>query len=258
MHEQIGSTNDRLRDLVRAGAPAWQVVLADEQVGGRGRLGRAWYQPPRSSLISSVSMPLSSLAHAGWVPLVAGLALAEAIDELEAPAGPAQPRAGAVLKWPNDVLLTGDGGRKVAGILCELVLPAAGQEPREPHVIIGCGVNVTLARDELPVPTATSLALAGLPLEREALAVAYLFHLRHRLEQLDTQAGWQAVAQAYRARCVTIGEQVEVHAAEAVQLGTAEGVDDEGRLSVRHLDGRLVSHAAADVVHVRRPGGALA
>ena len=89
----------------------------------------------------------------GWLPLLAGLALRRTVG------------AGARLKWPNDLLLGPDDG-KVAGILVQAA---------EGAVVVGIGLNVTLTAAELPVPTATSLALQGIrQLDRTALLAGFL------------------------------------------------------------------------------------
>jgi BirA family transcriptional regulator, biotin operon repressor / biotin---[acetyl-CoA-carboxylase] ligase len=180
-HPALGSTNTRLRDLLTAeprpyaavpGEPPpglWWVVTTDHQTGGRGRLGRAWTVPDRASLAVSVAVPVTDREQAGWMPLLAGLALSRAVREVSAAAGhELTPR----LKWPNDVLLADDGDRKLSGILCELVTAGGVQA-----VVVGTGVNIDQTRAELPVDTATSLALSGATVRREVLLVSYLDHL---------------------------------------------------------------------------------
>ncbi|WP_344255550.1 biotin--[acetyl-CoA-carboxylase] ligase [Terrabacter carboxydivorans] len=279
-HPALGSTNTRLRELltgsprqgpayaVSPGEPApgpWWVVVTDHQTGGRGRLGRAWTVPDRASLAVSVAVPVTDPAQAGWMPLLAGLALARAVADVTEAAGH---RLSPRLKWPNDVLLADDGDRKLSGILCELVTTGDGQA-----VVVGTGVNVDQTRDELPVATATSLALAGSSVRREDLLVGYLDHLTGVLVGAGVDAGLdsgldaagpggsadrEATRTAYRSACVTLGLQVRVHlptggAAE----GTAVAVADDGGLVVRTPDG-LRTFAAGDVVHVRAADGGLA
>lgn len=272
-HPALGSTNTRLRELLSAapGAPRtyaagpagpvpglWWVVLTDHQTGGRGRLGRAWTVPDRASLAVSAAVPVTDTAQSGWVPLLAGLALARAVRKVTAATGhPLTPR----LKWPNDVLLAEDDDRKVSGILCELVPVGAGRA-----VVVGTGVNIDQTREELPVETATSLALAGAVVRREDLLVAYLDHLVAVLPgagisvrgEPPTPADVAAVRTAYRRSCSTLGLQVRVHLPTGAAVeGTALDVDDAGGLVVRTPDGPR-TFAAGDVVHVRRASGGLA
>ena len=279
LHPALGSTNTRLRELLTApsgpprtyaGGPAddvrglWWVVLTDHQTGGRGRLGRAWTVPDRASLAVSVAVPVADPSQAGWMPLLAGLALARAVREVTEAAGhPLTPR----LKWPNDVLLADDGDRKVSGILCELVAHGSGRaDAAGQAVVVGTGVNVDQTREELPVDTATSLTLAGATVRREDLLVAYLDHLVTVLPGAGSSTGPQAptaseaaaARTAYRQACSTVGLQVRVHlpTGDAVE-GTAVGVDDDGGLLVRTEQG-VRAFAAGDVVHVRKASGGLA
>ena len=160
---ETGSTNADLLAEARAGAAEGLVLVAETQTAGRGRLGRSWSSPPRAALAFSVLLRPVAVAPAAraWLPLLTGIAVAAA---LRAEAG-----VTATLKWPNDVLVD---GRKIAGILAE----AHGDA-----VVAGVGLNVTLTRAELPVPTATSLLLENAAcLDRERLLAAMLTELASR------------------------------------------------------------------------------
>lgn len=224
----VPSTN-----ALAAERPPWTAVVADEQTAGRGRLGRSWSTPPGRAL--AVSVLVEPTATPSWLPLLAGLAVREAAREV---AG-----VGTLLKWPNDVLVPADGDRKLCGILCELV-PAG--------VVVGVGVNVSQTRAELPVGTATSLALAGADgVDRERLLTAYLQHLA-RLHQVLAGDGPGRLRTAYEEASATIGTDVEVHLpAGEVLGGRATGIDAHGRLVLTTAAGER-SVAAGDVVHVRR------
>jgi BirA family biotin operon repressor/biotin-[acetyl-CoA-carboxylase] ligase len=285
-HAALGSTNTRLRELVTGAATPtgpyaarpgardgglWWVVLTDHQTGGRGRLGRVWEVPDRASVAVSCAVPVTGPEVAGWLPLLAGLALSTALREVTRAAGhELDPR----LKWPNDVLLGDDGDRKVSGILSELVAvpaptppsasPGSQTHPGHPAyvVIVGTGVNIDQAREELPVDTATSLALAGATVRREDVVVAYLRELAALLPgragagtSADGGVGAveEATRAAYVAACSTVGASVRVHLPDGdVVLGEAVDVDRDGGLVVMTPRGRR-TFAAGDVVHVRRP-----
>ncbi len=227
VHPRVASTNA----LVRLDPKPWTPVVADEQTEGRGRLGRGWSTPPGTAIAVSVLVPATDTP--AWLPLAAGLAVQRAITDLTGLL--------PVLKWPNDVLLPTDEDRKVCGILCELV-PGG--------VIVGTGINVAQSRAELPVPTATSLALAGAPrVDRARLTAAYLHHLADLHERVSR--GDVAVREDYLAVCRTLGTDVDVHLPDGSHLlGRATGVDAQGRLVVGGADGDH-SVAAGDVVHVR-------
>lgn len=228
VHESVGSTN---AELARDPRP-WRVVTAEEQRTGRGRLDRAWSTTPGTSIAASVLVPRPETAGPGWVPLVVGLALRDALR--------AESGLDVDLKWPNDLLLPADGDRKVAGILAELT-PAG--------VVVGTGVNVDQERGDLPVDTATSLRLAGAPgVRRERVLTAYLVRLAVLLRELDDDP--YAVRAAYEAACATVGREVVVHLPGSQLRGVATAIDADGRLCLRTDTGpRAV--AAGDVVHVR-------
>jgi BirA family transcriptional regulator, biotin operon repressor / biotin---[acetyl-CoA-carboxylase] ligase len=144
-------------------------------------------------------------------------------------------------------VLVGSGGRKTAGILVQ----GAGDA-----VVAGVGLNVTTTAEELPVETATSLAIEGSPPDRTDLLVAILARLGARYTQWDTAGGdaeASGLAGDYRARCVTIGRDVAVSGTDGSALdGFAEDVDADGRLVlVLAGDGRRRVVAAGDVRHLR-------
>jgi len=168
------------------------------------------------------------------LPLLAGLALADAVEAV------ADVRVR--LKWPNDLLVD---GRKLGGILVERAAGGA--------VVVGFGINVSTRRDELPVDTATSLALEGAGTDREPLLKECLRSLQRRYAHfVDSGGAPTAILPSYRQRCETIGRRVTVHApGGTTTTGLATGVDDTGTLVVREDDGRQSRWSAGDVVHVR-------
>jgi BirA family biotin operon repressor/biotin-[acetyl-CoA-carboxylase] ligase len=228
-----GSTNADL--LADTDAPDGAVLVADHQAAGRGRLGRVWSAPPRSSLAVSVLLrPERPVADWSLLPLVTGLAVVDAMGALG---------VSARLKWPNDVLVEGpDRPGKVCGILAEV---------RGERVVLGAGINVSLRTDELPVDTATSLVLAGARShDRDTVLRRYLRALRTRV---DAWAAGESPLGDYRALSATIGQDVRAHLPDGSVLeALAADVDDDGRLVVEGSDGARTSLSAADVVHLRR------
>ncbi|MQS07955.1 biotin--[acetyl-CoA-carboxylase] ligase [Streptomyces alkaliphilus] len=250
--ESTGSTNADLAERARAGtAVPGTVLIAEEQTGGRGRLGRSWNAPARSGLFLSVLLsPRVPGERWGWLPLLAGVAAAEALA-----------RTGGIdtaLKWPNDLLITVEGGeRKVGGILAERVPTPSG----EPMAVLGIGINVSLRADELPVPGAGSLVLAGAPgTDRNPLLRAVLRNLADRLRRWEEAGGdpvTGGISGAYTAGCATLDREVraELPGGDEV-IGRAIALDGDGRLVIRTGDGVRRAVSAADVVHLRaRPTG---
>jgi BirA family biotin operon repressor/biotin-[acetyl-CoA-carboxylase] ligase len=237
--ESTPSTNAAVAERARTGEEPGLVLVTEHQTAGRGRLDRSWETPARSSLTFSVLLrPDVPPASWSWLPLLTGYAVQAALaDRLP----------DVALKWPNDVLVEEDDWRKVCGVLCE-VHPGG--------VVVGFGVNVTQAREELPVENATSLALCGAPdVRREDLIVACLRHLV--VLHGDLMAGGtalEAVRAAYRSACRTVGMVVDLNTGGASRRVPAVGVDDEGRLIVHGESGEYAV-AAGDVVHVREARG---
>ena len=229
---ETGSTNDDLAEAARRGAPEGVVLVAEAQTRGRGRLDRTWISPPRAGLLFSVLLrPRLPVPRRTWIPLLAGLAVQQAVARL-----------GAVdtrLKWPNDLLLGDDLG-KAGGILAQ----AAGDA-----VVVGIGLNVGTRRSELPAG-AVSLTTEGAECtDRDPLLRAILRTLADRYAEWSGDPG--RVRPAYEAVCDTIGREVRVQLPDSGALaGTATGLDEAGRLVVRTTDGD-VPVSAGDVTRVR-------
>ncbi|AYF98322.1 biotin--[acetyl-CoA-carboxylase] ligase [Protaetiibacter intestinalis] len=243
------STNSELAARAdREGLPHLTVMLTRYQSAGRGRLGRSWTAPPGASLASSVLLrPLlpdgttPTPDRLGWIPVIAGVSMAEAVAGV-------LPGRGVGFKWPNDVLVD---GRKLCGVLAELL-------PQSTGVVIGAGLNTRMSVEELPVPTATSLAIEGVAVDdavEDLVLAAYLEGVRDRVARY-LAAGGDAEASGIRAqaraRCLTLGRAVRIELPDGAELvGTAVDLDADGRLIVADRDGLARSVAAGDVTHVR-------
>jgi BirA family biotin operon repressor/biotin-[acetyl-CoA-carboxylase] ligase len=234
--DSAASTNAVVADRARGGAPAGLVVVAEHQTAGRGRLDRVWETPARSSVTVSILLrPDAEPDRWPWLPLLTGLAVRDALP------------GGADLKWPNDVLV---GERKVAGILVERV-----DTPSGPAAVLGVGINVSTTADELPVPTATSLAIEGLDVDRTDLLLAFLAELdRHVAAWSAGRIADAGLRAAYVEGCSTLGRDVRVDLPSGETVtGRAVDIDEGGRLVVATGSGNTAI-GAGDVIHVR-PGG---
>lgn len=235
--DETGSTNADLIARAAAGDDiAGSVLLAEHQTAGRGRGGRTWSGVPRALITMSVGISADGVPEDswGWLPLLSGIAVVDAI------AATTNVKAG--LKWPNDVIA--DGG-KLAGILAEVA-------SRQPIVVVGIGLNVTLQPDEIGEPGATSLSALGAMVDRSEL-------VRHILVQLALRVGgWRdsggasaALIDGYRARSVTIGSRVRALLPGGREIvGTAVSIDRHGRLSI-DTGADAATIAAGDIVHLR-------
>jgi BirA family biotin operon repressor/biotin-[acetyl-CoA-carboxylase] ligase len=226
-----GSTNADLLARAAAGEPEGAVLVAELQ------------SPPRAALTFSVLLRPAAVPRAllGWLPLLAGVAVAAAVRDVAA--------VDAQLKWPNDVLA---GPAKLAGILAE----AAGDA-----VVIGIGLNVSTGPAELPPPgpgalPATSLRLEGSPnLDRERLLAGILAGLERRYRTWSRVSGdpeRSGLRAEYTGLCATLGRRVRVELPGGRLLdGLAAGVDADGRLLVSMPPDPDLVVAAGDIVHLR-------
>ncbi|WP_327177660.1 biotin--[acetyl-CoA-carboxylase] ligase [Streptomyces sp. NBC_01335] len=248
--EETGSTNTDLAARAASANPPAEgaVLVAEVQNAGRGRLDRVWTAPPRSGLFLSVYLAPTDVpvARWGWLPLLTGVAAATGLA-----------RAAGVdmaLKWPNDLLVTVDGvERKTGGILAE----RAGD-----GVVVGLGVNVSLRADELPAPTAGSLALAeAVSLDRETLLRAVLRSLEQWYGEWRAAGGDAArsgLQAAYAAGCATLDRTVRAELpGDRSVVGQAVAVDGDGRLILSTGDGLQQPVSAGDIVHLRGAAGGL-
>ena len=232
--EATGSTNADLVAEVRAGtAREGAVRVAGAQTAGRGRLGRTWESPPGGSLSWSVVLkpPVSQI---GFAPILVGMAVARAVI--------AETDLAAQLKWPNDVQIL---GRKLAGLLSERIGDA---------VVVGCGMNISVASADLAAPGATSLGDHGVTRSREQILVACLDQLGAllaRWREGSYSAAGSGLLDEYRELCCTIGQTVEVQLPGGRSVtGLARDVDEYARLEIATRSGVQVIDAG-DVTHVR-------
>jgi BirA family transcriptional regulator, biotin operon repressor / biotin---[acetyl-CoA-carboxylase] ligase len=233
---ETGSTNSDLLAEARDGLAEGAVLVAEAQSAGRGRMGRQWVSPPGAALMFSVLLRPAAVPQAsrGWVPLLAGVAVALAVR--------AETGVDASLKWPNDVQVN---GAKLAGILAE----QAGDA-----IVVGIGINVSSGRDELPVASATSLALEGADGAAPGRLLAGVLGELQRWYLAWAGRGDAAgcgLHREYQRLCGTLGRQVRVSLPGGRTVtGEASGVDQTGRLVVRSAAGP-VPVSAGNVIHVR-------
>ncbi len=241
---ETGSTNADLVEGVANYADR-TALIAEYQDSGRGRHSRSFSGAPRSQILLSMLLKFPGIDPAvlGWLPLMTGVALVDALRTVA--------EVDARLKWPNDVLI---GGKKVSGILAEV----AAHGP-SPTVVIGLGVNVSMTAEELPVATATSLAVEkAAVLDRDTLVRAILRGVAAEVDSWrDSNWGTDALARRYRERCGTIGQRVRVDLPGGEEkFGTATDVDEHGRIVIEmeqtgSARPSVLAVAAGDVTHLR-------
>ena len=252
MHERLDSTNREAMAMAQAGAGHGTLLLADAQTAGKGRMARTWFSPPGLNIYASVIIrvpmePSRMAVWLSWLPLMAALGVAEAIETIA--------DARVAVKWPTDLLI---GERKLAGILCESgTSPGVGA-----FQVIGMGINVNGMRTDFPEElqeSATSIRQeTGGLVDRNRLVAQLLTGLESRMKEL-LSAGREPLAHAYRRRCATIGKTVKAMLADGHEcVGMAEAIAEDGSLTLVQASASGANQApvvrqlrAADIVHVR-------
>ncbi|OYN92191.1 biotin--[acetyl-CoA-carboxylase] ligase [Parenemella sanctibonifatiensis] len=253
----VGSTNIEALARVAAGVAPGLVLVTDDQTAGRARFTRSWRTPPGSAVaMSAVVAPHGIAADQwGWLPLLTGVAVDTALNQLGVP---------TALKWPNDVLAAEQA--PAPGKLCGILVSRATGPTGTDLAVIGIGINTAMTRDQLPVPTASSLALNGVGKGGVVSAAEVVTRVLTALAaELAAWAAGADPAARYRARSATIGARVRItldaedsgatgaRRAAAGVVGTAVDVDRTGSLVVETEAGRQ-SFAAGDVTHLRLAG----
>ncbi len=232
--DAIDSTNTRCKQLALAGAPQGTVLLAGQQTGGRGRLGRRFQSPAGLGVYMSVLLR-PDCAPTALMHLTCAAAVA-ACDGIERVCGI---RPG--IKWTNDLVV---GRRKIAGILTELV-----HSPEGVSAVIGIGVNCGQQPADFPDEIrdiAASLSMVtDQPVDPFVLAAALVESMEQLSHGLFTCR--EAIMARYREDCITVGQDISLLRADTVRYGHAVGVDDDGALLVRFADGHTESVASGEV-----------
>jgi BirA family transcriptional regulator, biotin operon repressor / biotin---[acetyl-CoA-carboxylase] ligase len=234
---ELTSTNDYARKLAENSAGEGEMVIAESQSQGRGRLGRRWESPPFANLYLSVILrPALAAIHAPEITLMAGVALAETVDSLigQRP----------TIKWPNDILVN---GRKLAGVLTE----AACASDHVEYVILGIGMNVNYAVDSMPTEIrhrATSIAnLVRAEVDRQHVLARLIQALDRCYGELEA-AGFEALRARWESYFGLRGRRVRVESLDSIVTGRARGIDRDGALILEDEQGMLQRIYAGDVI----------
>lgn len=248
LHEEIGSTQERARELARAGAPHGTLVVSRVQTGGRGRLGRRWGSPAGGLWMSLVLRPGISTEVAARITQAAAVGVAKALQEIGVEVR---------IKWPNDLLVD---GRKICGILAEASVesvPVAAKkvEPGEGRpvdfVVIGVGLNANLDPEALGVPgreVSTLRSELGGDVDLTALLEFLLSHLDAELGRIED---FGAILDDWRALSCTLGERVQVRKFGEVLEGMALDLGPEGELLLETGEG-VVALYEGEIEQLRR------
>lgn len=238
-HASLGSTNDRAMDAALAGDPGKLWIVAGEQTGGRGRLGRVWSSPPGNLYSSLLLIDPAPIAVAAQIGFVAALALHDAVTRLAPALAPL-----LRLKWPNDLLLD---GAKLSGILVESANLANGRLA----VVTGMGVNLAHHPQGTPYPV-TSLAAQGITVSPETMLKLLSDAFARRLESWQAE-GFAAIRRDWLAAAAGLGGPIRVRTGREDYDAIFSDLDEHGRLVASTPTGQRIVQAG-DVFLLDRPG----
>ncbi|GJL62374.1 MAG: biotin--[acetyl-CoA-carboxylase] ligase [Nitrospirales bacterium] len=247
IYNEVSSTNTLGFEETQRQTPHGTVVLADSQTAGKGRQGRLWHSPAGKNLYFSIVLTRPAFqAHASWLPLVTGIALAETLELISG--------LSISLKWPNDIIIH---DKKLAGILCE----ARQHRDGTWAAVVGIGINLNSDQDDFSEELqgiATSLKLEShTKYDRLTLLAAFLKNVESHYERLSSE-NIDAIRSEYMKRCITLQRSIEVqlHSGNRVE-GVAVDIGHDGELLVMpsesHEDQTIISIRSGDVIHVRKP-----
>ncbi len=223
-----GSTNDDLKELAAQGAPTGTLVVADQQVQGKGRRGRGWETPAGTNIAMSLMLrPTFSPETARMLTIVMALAIAGGMEEVTGQE--------AGIKWPNDIVMH---GHKLCGILTELHL--AGQN-QIGDVVIGVGINVNNKEfpEEIRAVAGSLFTETGKEVDRNELVAACMKHFEEAYETFIQTEDLSGLKEAYEKRLLNLNQEVRVLDPKGEFQAVSRGIDDYGELLVETRDGLL-------------------
>ena len=237
----LDSTNSKAYELANQGAEEGEVVIAESQKKGKGRLGRNWFSPPFSNLYLSVILrPKIPPPQAPLITLMAAVATAEAIEKTYG----LQP----LIKWPNDILLN---GRKMAGLLNEI----KSETDRIHFVILGIGVNLNIDEKMFPKEIRSVATSMKREMGQGVSRKIFLASLLQELEKWYTvflRQGEGVILKSWRERAKIKGRQVKMTSFGETITGRAIDVDSDGALIIETKRGERKRVVAGDIEYSRK------
>jgi BirA family transcriptional regulator, biotin operon repressor / biotin---[acetyl-CoA-carboxylase] ligase len=234
--ESVESTQKIAHRLAYDNAPEGTVIIAEEQMAGRGRMDRKWHSPKYTGIWMSIILrPSIPLPKAPQLTLLAAVAIVQTIEDL----------TGLLpeIKWPNDILIR---GKKVTGILTELEAEA----DRINSIIIGIGMNVNQTKEDFPSELqeiATSLFLEkGEKVSRSDLIKGIFMNLE-KLYILYLEKGFLPIKLLWEGYAISIGRKITARTLSNSIIGTAQGITDDGVLIMVDEQGKTHHVYSADI-----------
>lgn len=234
--ESVESTQKIAHRLAHEDAPEGTVIIAEEQLSGRGRMDRKWHSPKYTGIWMSIILkPNIPLPKAPQLTLLTAAAIVQGIEDITG----VQPE----IKWPNDILIS---GKKVTGILTELVAEA----DRINAVIIGIGMNVNQTKEDFPVELqeiATSLLLEKGGKVSRADLIKSIFMNLEKLYLLYLEEGFFPIKLLWESYAISIGRKITARTLTHTIVGKAQGITDDGVLIIEDEQGKTHHVYSADI-----------
>ncbi|AOZ91316.1 biotin--[acetyl-CoA-carboxylase] ligase [Paenibacillus crassostreae] len=230
------STQEDARRRAEQGAAEGTLIIAEEQTGGKGRLGRKWFSPYGKGIwMSLILRPQQPLKFASQLTLLTGVAVCRAIRQVTG--------LEVGIKWPNDILIQ---KRKICGILLE----SAIEDNVMRYCIAGIGISVNVDDNDYPdelKTIATSLKIESGSTVNRTLLIAAVMEEFETLYQIYQQKGFRPIINLWEALSLNLNEEVIVHSHQGIQEGIAVGLDSSGALLVDMGMGEIKPVISGDV-----------
>ncbi|MGI6176451.1 MAG: biotin--[acetyl-CoA-carboxylase] ligase [Christensenellales bacterium] len=239
-YDQLVSTNIRAKELAQANCPAGTLVIANSQEDGQGRKGRSFYSPPGGVWMSIVLRPDMPPAQVQKFTLIAALAVAQSLQVLIG----LDPQ----IKWPNDILIN---GKKICGISADM----ASNIDSVIYVVLGIGVNVNIEQEA--IPKELKGIITSVQIEKKTtysrleLACAMIARLEELLQVFQKSKDFSQFIETYSQYAMKGHVRVFGYGKETT--GEMMGIDEEGRLLLKHEDGTIEKILSGDL-SLRRVG----
>jgi BirA family biotin operon repressor/biotin-[acetyl-CoA-carboxylase] ligase len=235
--EEVDSTNLYAKRMAENSFEDGTVIIAEEQLKGKGRMGRDWVSPKGKGIWMTLMLkPKISPADAAKITLLAACAVCRAIEEI----GGVYPK----IKWPNDIVLN---GKKLCGILTEMSV----ELDEINYLIVGIGVNVNIELDDLPKQIqniATSIQIEkGSSIIRKELAATIMNNFESYYSTFISKGSIKDYINEYKEKSAILGKEVRVISSSLELQGTVADISEEGQLLLRLEDGSLKEIISGEV-----------
>lgn len=235
--EHTPSTNSMGKQICSEGDPEklhGTVIIAEEQTGGVGRMGRAWISPVGGIWITIVLKPEVPIDHVFMITMAGSVAVARAIRK--------EFDLGALIKWPNDIFI---GKKKIGGLLLEM----AAEADKVHYCILGIGIDVNNPVADFTTALQKDITSISAEVGHDVDRASFLARILREFEnryQLVESGEYDAITQEWKSLSATLENRVQIRTLKNSFEGEAIDIDEFGALIVRKDNGKLERVIAGD------------